>query len=256
LHDWHRMGTLIGVTISVIAVTVALLNLRLSRFPHVRVRMKVFQESFVRIDLRTTKLPYTAPKGNVIFEVEVISLGLPIYEMTVTLEAWWQEFNVPMQGDEKRHQGGRLILKLAPVGTVSQPMNAGQSAKFRARQPREGEVERFVSDNVFFWKAPNRVSVCVYGSGERLVKRVRGWRFPRGFSALDALFAPECEQNADFTIPLKPMFRDTSDESGEYRRRMNEPERRWSIPLEVQHQWKRFQQRLKLNEMKRPRRRS
>lgn len=160
----------LSICIALAAFTVAFLNFRLSRFPHVRLTFRVYAQG--------------GPEGvGTFFDVEVDSWGLPIWDMKVRLEGDYR-------GDYCRELG-QYAVEFEPVGSIPNPMNPGQVAKFRLAQEF---VQRINSGTTFDRKyglsdlPPNRVAVCVYGSGERLIKRVSADKFKQyGFWSFDTL---------------------------------------------------------------------
>src|SRR5262245_6060911 len=105
--------SLIGICIALWALIVAIVNVRLSRFPHVRLKLHLYHGQSI-----------DAPQPDSYMDVEVESWGLPIYDLTLYLCAKYE-----------RGEAGSSEIKvgLKRVGTCPNPMNAGQVAKFQIR---------------------------------------------------------------------------------------------------------------------------
>jgi hypothetical protein len=98
---------------------------------------------------------------------------------------------------------GLLQIVMPSVGTRPQPMAPGQVAKFRVTRE---EIERGLKK----WSVtraaglsdlpPERLSIAIYGSGGRLVKRVQRDKFPFHFNGFDKLKSDAAME------PIAPMF--------------------------------------------------
>lgn len=161
----------LGICIAIGAFAVAFLNFRLSRFPSARVNVNTYSRQSKQHDV-----------FDHFFDVEVESRGLPIYDMKVYLEA---DYRGPFC-----KQLGLYKIPLISVGTLPNPMNAGQVAKFRTMKADVQKLDHTTTFNRGWGLSdlpPERVAVCVYGSGERLVKRYTAKNFAYDFTTFDTL---------------------------------------------------------------------
>lgn len=164
--------SLLSICIAIAAFTVAFRNLYLSRYPHVRTRIETYH---------TNDKEY--PNGETLFDVEVESYGLPIWDMRVVLQADYQEALPHI---------GMLKLEVEPVGSRPNPMNPGQVAKFRLTHSGVRELDLIVLTKVkrpcgISELPPDKVQLLIFGSGERLIKRIGRKEFDFGFNRFDEL---------------------------------------------------------------------
>lgn len=161
----------LSICIAVAAFTVGFLNFRLSRFPHVRAIVNC---------ATVTDHELTPPKTETRLEIEVESWGLPIWDMYAKLEGLYQRGEASM---------GLLQVVMPPVGNRPQPMAPGQVAKFRvSHEDIERGLKQWGTRAVGFSELPSeRVSIAIYGSGGRLIKRIGRRKFPFHFKSFDCL---------------------------------------------------------------------
>jgi hypothetical protein len=158
----------LSICIALLALSVAAANFRLSRFPHAR----FFPNVFSRVD-------GSSAKSSMWFEVEVESWGLPIWDAKLMLEGQYLEGEGP----------GRFSVQFQPVGTIPQPMNAGQVGKWRLNA-KEIDDPHMTSGwrKLGFSDLPHeRVRVILFGSGNREVGRLKSKAFPLYFQAFDSI---------------------------------------------------------------------
>ena len=172
--------SLFGICIALTALTIAFLNFRFSRFPHVRVKCKIYSNA----DHQSNP-----PKSEDRFDVTVLSFGLPIWDMRVMLVANYC-------GDEYDPQMGFYYLELVPVCDIPNPMNAGQVAMFRTSKTavQGGGFQRKLGMSDL---PLDRVAIVVYGSGEREIKRISSERFPFAFRDFDSLNGKPTRRKGD-----------------------------------------------------------
>jgi len=84
---------------------------------------------------------------------------------------------------------GTYSVELNPVGTRPNPMNAGQVVKFQTTAEMVQECETLIPKQPRTWGISDlpeeRVTLVVYGSGGREVKRVTSDAFGTGFWHFD-----------------------------------------------------------------------
>jgi hypothetical protein len=160
----------LSICIAVAAFSVAFRNFRLSRYPHVRLVFNIYYSKGIE-----------NPQGAYNFDVEVESWGLPIWDVKVMLVADHSMGYEPPNGTS--------AIELVPVGTLQNPMNAGQVVKFRTTAGRVQGTEAWGvnkphPDRRHYGMSDlpeERVALVVYGSGERVVKRVTSAWFGEQF---------------------------------------------------------------------------
>jgi hypothetical protein len=183
--------SLLSLTVAICAFGVAATNFYLSRFQHVRCK-------FATTAFRSADSEQLETR----FEVEVESWGLPIWDLKVVLEAEYRcEFGVSAY---------KTTLQLAPVGTLPNPMNAGQVAKFRATKAEIQEGDKIFNHvrTMGLSDLPaERVLLRIYGSAERCIRTYTRAVFGYGFVMLDAIKPGEADkQGARFNTRRKRAF--------------------------------------------------
>jgi hypothetical protein len=172
--------SLLSLTVAICAFSIAARNFYLSRFQHVRCTFATGMTQMTGSD-----------ESNTHFDVEVESWGLPIWDMKVVLEAEYRcEFGVPVY---------TTTLQLAPVGTLPNPMNAGQVAKFRATNAeiQKGDKVWNLNRTMGLSDLPaERVLLRVYGSAERCIRTYTRAAFGYSFVMLDAINRDEANKQA------------------------------------------------------------
>jgi hypothetical protein len=169
--------SMLSIVIAICAFSVAARNFYLSRFQHVRCFFGTHMTSDAEF-----------PNGELIFTCEVESWGLPVWDMKVVLEvAYRGRYGV---------QFGQVNTTLEPVGSLPNPLNAGQVAKFRLTRARvvemlKGKRTRGISD-----LPAEDVWVCIYGSAERRISYYNRAFFGYKFSWFDSVDAAESERQA------------------------------------------------------------
>lgn len=161
----------LSLTVAICAFSVAARNFYLSRYQHVR---GVFQA-----------YKYTdAESGNFefFFDVEIESWGLPVWDMKVKLEMFYNnEFGVDTE---------LYTLELQAIGSLPNPMNAGQVAKFRAMRGelKVGDDRHHYVRTMGVSDLPlERVLIRVYGSAERLIREFNRADFGLTFVSFDPI---------------------------------------------------------------------
>ena len=104
----------LSVCIAIAAFVVAFWNFRLSRFPHVRLRVHCHYSMNER-----------APKGDYFLDVEVENWGLPIYDLKVAIEAEYMPGEAPW---------AHFSAGLDSIGTLPNPVNPGQVGRSAAHK--------------------------------------------------------------------------------------------------------------------------
>jgi hypothetical protein len=152
---------LISMIIALCALSVTFCNVYLSRFPHVSVKFLSAYES-------GPEFPY----GESMFIMEVESWGLPIWDMKVYLE---------IESGDGIAGYGRSKIQPETLGTLPNPMNAGQVAKFRCLGSKPTSFDWMDKPE----NALRRFSVAIYGSGDREIKRYSADKFESAFMRFD-----------------------------------------------------------------------
>src|SRR5260221_467256 len=146
MTEWLKIVPLVlsclSISIAVCAFLVGYRNFRLSRFPHARIVPDCFHRQSIK-----------GPPDHYL-EVEIESWGLPIYDLKVVLEVDFAE-------------NRRVNFRLAALGTVPNPTNAGQVVKFQlsGRAVKEALTKRSFESMGISDLPLGSVRIAVYGSG-------------------------------------------------------------------------------------------
>jgi hypothetical protein len=162
--------SVLSLVVAICAFSVAARNFYLTRFQHVRC---VIDSSMIS--------DAEFPQGEMILTVEVESWGLPVWDTKVALEVLYEGDGAGI---------GKYACVFQPVGSLPNPLNAGQVAKFRLTRTRfrQGFAMAHRTKGVSDLPA-ERVYLCVYGSAERRItfynRAMFGWTFS-WFDSIDA----------------------------------------------------------------------